>query len=321
MWRPSLLSLLALGACEATLSGDGIFGGDGANLVCEEAPYPIVLAHGMSGFDHLGPLEYFLGVADALKEKGEIVYTTEVPPFQSSAVRGEALAAQIDTILEETGACKVNIIAHSQGGLDARYVIGSLGYGDKIASVITVSTPHRGSQVADAVLGLTGGVTAVFLEGFAKIIGRSVNDLGEDSDLRASLHQLSTEYTTTTFAEENPDDPSVAFYSVAGRSLLSQAKDQCQDGLWENTSKTDFIDPLLLPTGLFLRGPHLFGGTPNDGLVTVDSAKWGTFLGCIPADHFDQVGQVADLVTDPWSKFNHIEFYHQLVAFLHQQGF
>ena len=31
---------------------------------------------------------------------------------------------------------------------------------------------------------------------------------------------------------------------------------------------------------------------PNDGLVTVTSATWGTFLGCIPADHLDEVGQL-----------------------------
>jgi triacylglycerol lipase len=321
MYRLLLSSLLLVGACHGGINGSG-FDSDTnlANLTCNPAPYPIVLAHGMGGFDHLGPLEYFLGVADALRAQGETVYTTQVPPFQSSAVRGEELAKQLDTILEETGACKVNLIAHSQGGLDARYVIGSLGYGERIASVITVSTPHRGSKVADVVLGLTPGGSSALLEAFAKLIGRGVNDLGDDSDLRASLLQLS-ETTVEQFALDNPDDPNVAFYSIAGRSLLLRSEDDCGGIQWDGSRRTDAIDPLLLPTGLLLRGLSLINPTANDGLVTVASAKWGTFLGCIPADHFDEVGQVADLIVDPWSKFDHRAFYLQLASFLHDEGF
>jgi triacylglycerol lipase len=321
MYRQLLLSLFFVGACQGGIGGSGLdANNNGANLTCEAAPYPIILAHGMGGFDHLGPVEYFFGVADTLRARGEVVYATQVPPFQSSAVRGEELAKQIDTILEETNACKVNLIAHSQGGLDARYVIGSLGYGDRIASVITVSTPHRGSKVADVVLGLSPDGSSAILEAFARLIGRTVNDLGNDSDLQASLLQLSEE-TAEQFALDNPDDPNVAFYSVAGRSLLLRSSDDCANAHWANSGRTDAIDPLLLPTGLFLRGLSITKPTSNDGLVTVESAKWGQFLGCIPADHFDEVGQVADLIVDPWSRFNHKSFYIQLADFLHQEGF
>jgi triacylglycerol lipase len=320
--RYILSLLMSVGACQAGIDGSGITDSNNiqTNLTCDAAPYPIVLAHGMSGFDHLGPLDYFFKVADELTREGEIVYTTEVPPFQSSAVRGDSLALQIDQILEETGSCKVNVIAHSQGGLDIRYVIGSLGYGDRIASVVTVSTPHRGSKVADVVLGLTPGGSSFLLEAFAGLIGRTVNDLGSDSDLQASLLQLS-EATAAQFALDNPDDPAVAFYSIAGRSLLSRANDDCGNALWNNSGRTDLVDPLLLPTGLLLQGLNPLRPVANDGLVTVKSAKWGTFLGCIPADHLDEVGQLADLIVDPWSKFNHLTFYKQLATFIHDEGF
>src|SRR6185295_1663942 len=74
----------------------------------------------------------------------------------TSEVRAQAIAKQIDTILARTGKAKVNLVGHSQGGLDARILASPNGlkYGDRIASVTTVATPHRGTKVADAALGL-----------------------------------------------------------------------------------------------------------------------------------------------------------------------
>src|SRR5690606_23065813 len=86
-------------------------------------PYPIVLAHGLFGFRDLaeiGLIYYFNGVPEYLTARGEVVYTTEVDPFNDSDVRGAALAAQIEAILETDPHEKVIVIGHSQGGIDAR---------------------------------------------------------------------------------------------------------------------------------------------------------------------------------------------------------
>ena len=114
-------------------------------------PYPVVLAHGFFGFDDFagaGFLTYFYEVKDTLAERGEtLVFTPTVDPFNDSATRGEELLAQVEAILAETGHAKVNLIGHSQGGLDARYVAATRP--DLVASVTTYATPNRGTPVAD----------------------------------------------------------------------------------------------------------------------------------------------------------------------------
>jgi triacylglycerol lipase len=97
------------------------------------APYPVVLLHGMAGFGKLTvgnvTLSYFQGVVDDLARHGETAWVTVVPPFAGSETRAQALAPQIDEILRRTGKAKVNLVAHSQGGLDARILASPAGLG------------------------------------------------------------------------------------------------------------------------------------------------------------------------------------------------
>lgn len=110
--------------------------------------HPIVLAHGMSGFDSiLGIVDYWHRIPRALERDGARVFVTEVPQFNDTAVRGEALLAQIEEIVAITGAAKVNLIGHSHGGLDARYVASVRP--DLIASVTSIGSPHQGAELAD----------------------------------------------------------------------------------------------------------------------------------------------------------------------------
>jgi hypothetical protein len=113
--------------------------------------YPIVLAHGVLGFDAL-PLgflhpAYFRGVAETLRKAGNEVHVIRVSPVAGIAVRAAQLARQIRDIPAE----RVNIVAHSMGGLDARYAISVLGLGDRVASLTTIGTPHHGTPLADTV--------------------------------------------------------------------------------------------------------------------------------------------------------------------------
>jgi triacylglycerol lipase len=285
---------------------------------CRGAPYPIILHHGFFGFSGLGPINYYFRVAETLRARGETVVEAAVDPFNSSEIRAVDLAAIVDETLASTGACKVNLIAHSQGGLDARVLVGSLGYGDRIASIVTVATPHRGTRVADVVLRIAPGWSRPILDFFAFLVGRVLSEASDDASLLASLESLA-EANAPGFDAANPDDPRVDFFSVAGRSNLDLGRDACAGSLWPNPSARDAIDPLLSATGGLLRG-SVFDPQPNDGLVTVASARWGTFLTCIPADHFDEIGQIADVVPDPSSRWNHVDFYVNLVDFLRTEG-
>ncbi len=261
------------------------------------SPLPIVLLHGAAGFDRIGPLDYYFRVADDLVDAGHDVFTTEVSPLQTIDVRAGQLAEQIDAILDDTGAARVHLIGHSQGGLDARFLISSLGYGDRVATLTTVSTPHLGSRVADVALGIIPGPIEDTLGFLIDLLVGAVD--GTEQDVVDQLYQLTEEYQVNTFNPANPDDPRVEYYSVAGITQVNP---------FANPFENDLCDPLLLAGFALL---HAAG--PNDGLVSVESAERGVLLGTMPADHLDEVGQ---LFGTTGLGFDHREFYLDLAAFV-----
>lgn len=293
----------------------------GLGGTCRGAPYPIILAHGMAGFDRIGPINYFFNVAADLRARGEMVVEAHVPPFESSAVRASYLARYVDDTLRQSGACKVNLIAHSQGGLDSRYLITSLGYGSRIGGLVTVSTPHRGSPVADAALGILPGFTFSAINSILRSLW-SVTVPPEDPSLHASLVQLSRTNMSQRFNPQNPDDARVKYYSIAGRSAARIGSTECAGSVWGNSLRIDLLDPLLAVTEpvFAVTGAIPLIADPNDGLVTVESARWGKFLGCVPADHLDEVGQLAHLTPNLLSGFDHKDLYRRILTELHRDG-
>lgn len=109
--------------------------------------YPILLVHGLFGFERIGTLYLFHDVRQALRSAGASVFVPHVSATHSNEVRGEQLLAQIQRVLEGTGASKVNLIGHSQGALTARYAAATAP--GKVASVTSVSGPNHGSELAD----------------------------------------------------------------------------------------------------------------------------------------------------------------------------
>ncbi|MFW5877189.1 MAG: esterase/lipase family protein [Myxococcota bacterium] len=300
-------------------------------------PYPIVLAHGFFGTDQYADvIDYWWGVKQHLEANGESeVFVTEVDPFNNSTVRGEQLIEEIEAILEETGHAKVNIVGHSQGGLDARVV--SHLRPDLVASVVTLSTPHGGSPVADMALGLLDNPFGeAFVTALADLLGPAVYDrYDENSDVFQSLHQFS-EPGIAEFNDTYSDSPEVDYFSIAGRSDLTGSGVQAcategdaPELVTRWSDDRDPIDPALAlfedaldgnPLGTF---PNVH---PNDGLVRADDARWGTFLGCVPADHLDEIGQL--LGDDPGcnlftgcNEFDHLELYADLADWLRGQGY
>ena len=294
-------------------------------------PYPIVLAHGFFGFETLGLGEwditdYFYEVPEHLEtELGEsLVYTPAVDPFNDSETRGEQLRAEIETILAETGHARVNLIGHSQGGLDARYVAAVAP--EMVASVTTVATPHEGTPLLDVVVAATDNP---FLRGpvneLLRLVGGVLwDEVDEDSDLFRALEQLSAD-GTAAFNEAYPDSEDVAYFSIAGRSGLVLAREQCvpdREVAWiaQWDDERDPVDPL------FAVSESLFDGTfgapePNDGLVRVSSSRHGTFLGCVPADHLDEVGQLFGDRPGTFNDFDYKVMFAELTLFLRGEGF
>lgn len=286
--------------------------------------HPIVLAH---GFDASTTNRWsFYKVEDKLRADGHVVHSAEVAPYKGVPARAAQLATHIDAAQAECrakpgcDASKVHIIAHSMGGLDSRYVISKLGYGDRVASLTTISTPHRGSAIADVLLRIIPDDVDKAVNAMASVWGRTFSDreLADDSDLKAALDSISEKTTNTTFNPDVPDDARVAYLSWAGVSNIigipnPKDKEACEGRLQTRLGIRDGMDPTLVLASPFVaHGAEL---RPNDGMVTVESAKWGKFMGCIPADHLDEVGQPKD-GRHPLTGFSHIEFYRKLASSL-----
>lgn len=282
-------------------------------------PYPVVFHHGFAGFRDIGPINYYFNVARDLRARGERVYEAEVTPFDSPATRAMQLSRYVDRVLEESNSQKVILIAHSQGGLDSRHMISSLGYGDRVAALVTISTPHRGTRVADTVLGFVPGATQGFINAIATLFAWTYNEARERMDISAALVGLS-EREATTFNRANPDDPRVRYWSYAGRTNLRTGVAVCGGARYENEPlRLDTTTLPLAPFATLLEGLDPVNNV-NDGLVTVESARWGEFQGCIPADHMDEVGQIAH--TGPIaSGFDHVAFYRKIVSDLRAAGY
>lgn len=281
--------------------------------------HPIVLVHGFAGSPTRN--SFHADIVKALCRDGHAVYVAAQPPFQGVPDRARTLARLVDSVLAGTAtsacgrpgakAAKVNLIAHSMGGLDCRYLVAGLGYGDRVASVLTVSTPHRGSGIADMALGLFAGIDDAALNALGEFAGRVVSsaELAKDAQLRAAFESLS-EARAGSFNAAVTNDKRVAYQSWAGLSNVAGIPNPLDSGACEGKMlgfRGGFLRHImhlsLKPiAAVVAHGVQLI---PNDALVTVASAKWGTFRGCIPADHADEVGAFG--LT--WSEFKYVDFY------------
>jgi triacylglycerol lipase len=320
-------SIVAVAGCASEPAAEDTNGpttGEDA-FTAHPASHAIVLAH---GFDASTTNRWsFFEVADKLRADGHVVHSAQVSPYKGVPARAAQLATHVDAALAECrarqgcDASKVHIIAHSMGGLDSRYLISKLGYGDRVASLTTISTPHRGSNIADVLLKLIPDDFAGAVNAMASVWGRSFTerDLADDSDVKAALSSISEKTTHDTFNPEVQDDPRVTYLSWAGVSEIvgipnPKDEDACEGTLHTRLGIRDGMDPSLVGASPFVA--HGLELRPNDGMVTVESAKWGKFMGCIPADHLDEVGQPKHSWGNPLTGFNHIEFYRKIASSL-----
>jgi triacylglycerol lipase len=216
---------------------------------------PIVLVHGLLGFDRLRAFgwpiaTYFNGIREALEAAGNRVFTPSTSPTGSVAGRAGELKTFLDTNLPDEG---FHIVAHSMGGLDARYLISRLGMAGRVLSLTTLGTPHRGTAFADWGTQNLGPAVQPFLDQFG-ISSAAFFDLRRDR--------------CAEFNEQTPDADGVRYFSVAGSFVPDWLSSQ-----WS------------LPYGIIADQEG-----PNDGLVSVESARYGESFELWPdSNHADLV--------------------------------
>jgi len=263
------------------------------NCSYAKTKYPIVLAHGMAGFSSLfGVYEYFFGIPGSLRNIGGTVYTTNVSQFNSSVQRGEQLLAQVQTIVAATGKGKVNLIGHSHGGFDIRYVASVRP--DLVASVTSVATPHKGADLATYLrTKISGGsFTESVLSYFANSLGTVLGLLTGKSnpqDAIAGLDSLSATGAAAFNATYPKGVPTTACGS--GAATVGTVRYYSWSGTGVLTNVLDIGDAALGLTSFFY-------SEANDGLVGRCSSHLGTVIrDNYFQNHLDEVNQVLGLVS------------------------
>lgn len=259
--------------------------------------YPIFLVHGVF-FRDFKYFNYWGRIPKELEKNGAVIYYGNHQSAASVADSGKELSDRIRQIVRETGCGKVNIIAHSKGGLDCRYAISCLGVSPFVASLTTINTPHRGCVFADYLL---DKVPEAIKDKVAKSYNTALRKLGDETpDFMAAVTDLKAS-TCKIFNEHVPNVPGVYYQSVG--SKLNRALD--------GRFPLNFSHQLV----------KYFDG-PNDGLVAEGSFPWGenyTFLTASGKRGISH-GDMIDLNRENIKEFDVREFYVTLVSRLRELG-
>lgn len=235
---------------------------------------PIVLMHGFGLYAALWREGMLHDAAMHLRRRGIRAVAPNVSPYRPVPARAEQWEARLEHVLRETGAERLHLVAHSMGGLDARFLVSRRGWAERVATLTTVSTPHRGTTAADYLLEQPARLR--------RWVARAADWLGAQAlpgpeaaaGFERAVRELRPAYLETTFNPATPDHPSVRYQSYGGRA-----------GAGTDVSINPFFRPLNRV--IFEREGV------NDGYVTPESARWGTFRGVLDADHARQVGLAA----------------------------
>ena len=248
--------------------------------------YPIVLAHGLFGFDSIATVDYFYGVPSSLRRDGATVYSTKVSAANSSEVRGEQLLAELKRLKAAHGHQKFNLVGHSHGGQSVRYVAAVAP--DLVASVLTVGTPHQGSVVADTVQRVLDKThTTPLAATLFNMLGRVIDALGGGRQQPQNSEGAMKALTTAGAQAFNQRFPQGAPTSAcgSGAAMVNGIRYYSASGTRVVTNVLDADSALALTAPLFI-------GKANDGLVERCSSRWGVVLrDDYPWNHMDQVNQ------------------------------
>lgn len=266
-----------------------------------DTQYPIMLVHGLFGFDRIGKLEMFHGIRQALRNAGAHVYIPYLSATHSNEVRGQQLQTQIERVLAGTGARKVNLIGHSQGALAARYAAATVP--QQVASVTSVSGPNHGSELADCLRkALTPGrlpeqiaVAASTL--FVEFLRFASGQPNIPQNALTALNALTTEGVAAFNAKYPQGLPGT--WGGQGDEQVNGVRYYSWSGTLQGNLLAEGINALD-PLHVFCRGFSGFftrEAQQNDGMVGRYSSHLGTVLRSDhPMDHMDSINQTAGLV-------------------------
>ncbi len=251
---------------------------------------PIILVHGIV----LKDIKFFKAfgrIERILKEQGHMVYTAKTDGFGTIETNAIQLKAFIEQVLKKHSAEKVNIIAHSKGGLDAKYMIQELNMHQKVASLTTLCTPHKGSQIASKILKLPKPIikiTAFWINLIYRIFG----------DKKPNAYQVCKEL------QSKPVDTLLLSNDIYCQSYSTTLR----------RSRDDFI------MGIPLIFSKHWEKEPSDGLVSNQSSCFGNYKGDCLEESISH-SEIVDFMVNKRKKEKIYQFYISLCLELENMGF
>ncbi len=260
--------------------------------------YPVLMVHGVF-FRDFRYLNYWGRIPEALQKNGARIFYGNHQSAAAVAQSGQEISDRILQIVKETGCEKVNIIAHSKGGLDCRSALTNPEIAKHVATLTTINTPHRGCEFADYLL---DKIPKDEQEVVAGAYNAALRRLGDTSpDFMAAVTNLTASFCKAF--NERVFDAQGVYYQSIGTKLNKASGGR-------------------FPLNFTYHLAHYFDGA-NDGLVGEASFAWGEDYRLLTVNGKRGIshGDMIDLNRENIEEFDVREFYVQLVADLKKRGF
>ena len=255
--------------------------------------YPIILVHGVMVKDFRF-FKAFGRIEKVLKDNGYIVYTAKTDGLGTIENNAQQLKDYINHILETEKIDKVNLIAHSKGGLDSKYYIEELDETNNVASLTTLCTPYKGSPIASKILTMPKFII-FWVKTWFNIVYKIFGDKHPDG-LKVCEQLKEVNNIELECLNINED-----IYCQSYSSKMNHSKD-------------DFI--MSIP----LAFSHYFNKNETDGLVPVDSAKFANYKGNVMDESISHT-EIVDFMVKKKKKEKIYNFYLKLCKDLVDLGF
>lgn len=233
-----------------------------------ELQHPVLLCHGYGAIASLVKPSPLYDVAMFLRKHHTQAFAPNIVPYAAIEIRAEGWVQIINRLVREISKQKLNIIAHSMAGLDIRYALSKMDIADHVASFTTISTPHRGTSLAELSLKTPEAIK----EKMAELLDWMGNRVypGARSDSVGSAEQLTRSYVTEEFNPNVPDVKGIPYYSFS--SAVGKGTDH----------------PIKVISRYQNNYIYQHEGI-NDGMVSVESSKWGHHFKTGNISHLEQM--------------------------------
>ncbi|SMO56327.1 esterase/lipase family protein [Fodinibius sediminis] len=257
--------------------------------------HPVLLCHGYGAIASLVKPSPLYDVAMLLRSHNVPAFAPNIVPYAKIETRAKEWVHSIHELTDKQPYDKVNIIAHSMGGLDMRYALSELAIAPKVASLTTISTPHHGTSLAELTLSTPDAIRDKLAD-FLDWMGDRVYPKTK-SDSVGSAVQLTRRYITEEFNPNISDATDIPYYSYS--SAVGKGT------------------PVPIRVISRYQNNHIYDQEGiNDGMVSVESSKWGQHIKTSTLSHLEQMH--VSVKNDREAIFR--SFWREVIEMLEAQG-